>query len=220
MATHLSIALVFAAGLVSVLSPCVLPVVPIIVSGTARDHRLRPVLIVMGLALAFVTMGVMSSLFGAVVGPWMYKVEKAVGAVIAMLGILLILDVNPFERLSALTARVQMLGRGADGLLLGLLLGVIWIPCVGPMLSSVLAVVATEQRVAAGIFYLLVYSLGFSLPLLVAAYASQSVRSRLKALGQHQHIINVLSGVLLATLGLFIVMRGMLAFGSLVTWQR
>src|SRR4030065_351331 len=94
MVSNLNAALVLGAGVASVLSPCVIPVVPLIVTGTARDHKLRPVLIVSGLALAFVAMGVVSSLFGAIIGPWMYKAEKVVGAIIVLVGLLLLLRVN------------------------------------------------------------------------------------------------------------------------------
>jgi len=217
MVSNLNAALVFGAGLVSVLSPCVIPVVPLIVTGTARDHRLRPVLIVSGLALAFVAMGVASSLFGAIIGPWMYKAEKVVGAVIALFGLLLIFNVNLFERLSGVSRVAENAGGRTNGFVLGVLLGVIWIPCVGPMLSGVLGLVATEQRVTTGIAYLLIYSVGFSVPMLLVAYASQAVRSRFRALAGEQRMISVISGVLLMALGLFIVFKGAVAFGSLVS---
>ncbi|HEY5492693.1 MAG TPA: cytochrome c biogenesis CcdA family protein [Gemmatimonadaceae bacterium] len=217
MVSNLNAVLVLGAGLVSVLSPCVIPVVPLIVTGTAEDHKLRPLLIVSGLALAFVAMGVASSLFGAVIGPWMYKAEKVVGAVIALFGLLLIFNVNLFEHLSGASRLAQHAGGRTNGFVLGVLLGVIWIPCVGPMLSSVLALVATEQRVTTGIAYLLIYSVGFSMPMLLVAYASQTVRSRFRALAGQQRIISAISGVLLMALGLFIVFKGAVAFGSLVT---
>src|SRR5450759_3462507 len=142
MVSNLNAALVFGAGLVSVLSPCVIPVVPLIVTGTAKDHRLRPVLIVSGLALAFVAMGVASSLFGAIIGPWMYKAEKVVGAVIALFGLLLIFDVNVFERIGVFSRFAERTGGRTNGFVLGVLLRVIWIPCVGPRLASVLGLVA------------------------------------------------------------------------------
>jgi len=214
---NLNAALVFGAGLASVLSPCVLPVVPLIVTGTARDHKLRPVLIVAGLALAFVAMGVVSSLFGAVIGPWMYKVEKGVGALIALFGLLLVFDVNVFKHFGALARLGEHAGGRINGFALGIMLGIIWIPCIGPMLSGVLALVATEQRVTSGVAYLLVYSAGFSIPMLLLGYASQAVRSRFRLVSGQPRLVGALSGVLLMALGLFIVFRGVVAFGSLLT---
>lgn len=216
MVSELNAMLVLGAGVASVLSPCVIPVVPLIVTGTATDHKLRPVLIVSGLALAFIAMGVVSSLFGAVIGPWMYQAEKVVGAVIVLFGLLLMLDVNVFKHLGGLSRLAEHAGGRTNGFVLGVLLGVIWIPCVGPMLSGVLALVATEQRVAAGIAYLLIYSAGFAIPMLLVAYASQAVRGRFRALAGGQRMINAVSGALLIALGLFIVLKGVAAFGSLL----
>ena len=207
--------LVFGAGLTSVLSPCVIPVVPLIVTGTSHDHRLRPVLIVAGLAAAFITMGVVSSLFGAAVGPWMYKAEKGVGLIIVLFGLLLIFDVNVFKHLGAVARLAEHAGGRTNGFVLGLLLGIIWIPCVGPMLSGVLALVATQQRVLAGVGYLLVYSAGFAIPMLLVAYASQSVRSRFCAIAGQSRMVGAVSGALLIALGLFIVFKGVAAFGAL-----
>ncbi|HSN93337.1 MAG TPA: cytochrome c biogenesis protein CcdA, partial [Anaeromyxobacteraceae bacterium] len=132
-------ALAFGAGLASVASPCVLPVVPILVAGTADEHRWRPALVVAGIAASFVAMGVLTSLFGAAVGPALPAFEKGAGVLVLLFGLLLLLDVNVFKRLTWLQ-RIQAPGGGrASGLLLGLTLGLVWIPCVGPMLSSVLA---------------------------------------------------------------------------------
>jgi cytochrome c-type biogenesis protein len=206
--------LVFGAGLASVLSPCVLPVLPIVVAGNADDHRLRPLLIVTGLSITFMAMGVVSSLFGAAIGPTMIYVEKAAAGLIILFGILLILNVNLFKHLSFLS-NVAAKSRGrAGGLLLGLTLGLIWIPCVGPMLSSVLAIVATQGKVLPGIVLLLLYSLGFSVPMLLAGYASQFFRNRVKRVGKFPRLISVASGALLIALGAFIVTKGMVGFGA------
>lgn len=215
--THLNLALVFAAGLASVLSPCVVPVLPLIVTGTAEDHRARPLLIVAGLALSFITMGIVSSLFGATVGPAMYKAEKVIGVLIAALGLLLMVNVNPFERLSAIAGLAGRAGGRSNGFVLGALLGIIWIPCVGPMLSGVLALVATERRVMAGIGYLLLYSAGWAIPLLTVAYASQAARARVRSIANAPRMLNALSGLVLVALGVFIAFNGVVAFSGLVT---
>jgi cytochrome c-type biogenesis protein len=202
------IGLVFAAGLASVLSPCVLPVVPIVVAGKSDDHKLRPVLIVGGLAVAFVLMGVLSSLFGSVIGPKMVYVEKAAGVLIAFFGLLLIFNVNLFKHLGFFSQFGQKSKGRFGGFVLGISLGVIWIPCVGPMLSSVLALVATEGKVLTGMGLLFVYSLGFAVPMLIAGYASQFFRNRFRSLGRFPVLINVVSGAVLLALGIFIITKG------------
>ena len=213
MTEQLNIFLVFGAGLASILSPCVLPVVPIIVTGSANDHRLRPLMIVAGLALAFMGMGVLSSLFGAVIGSKMVLLTKGAGVVITLFGLLLIFNVNLFKHLSFFSRFAQSSRGKAGGFFLGLSLGIIWIPCVGPMLSSVLFMVAAKKEIAAGIFYLFVYSLGFAVPMLIAGYASQFFRNRFRTIGRFPVIVNIASGLILVAFGALIFFKGSFGFG-------
>ena len=206
-------ALTFAAGLASVASPCVLPVIPIIVAGTTDEDRGRPALIVAGIALAFVAMGVATSLFGGAVGPALPWLEKATGALVLLFGLLLLLDVNLFKRLGAFQ-RIQVRGGGRwSGLLLGASLGLVWIPCVGPILSGVLATVATDGRLAAGVLLLLVYSLGFAVPMLAVGYGSQALRQRVRAVAAHPVAVRWVSGLILVAFGAVILKKGMLFVG-------
>ncbi len=208
-----TLALTFGAGLASVASPCVLPVVPIIVTGTAEDHRWRPALVVTGIAASFVAMGILTSLFGAAVGPALPWLEKAVGALVVAFGLLLLLDVNVFKRLTVLQ-RIRSPGGGRwSGLFLGLSLGLVWIPCVGPMLSSVLATVAAKGTLAAGVVLLVVYSLGFAVPMLAVGYGSLTVRQRIRAIAGRPVVVRWASGLLLVAFGAVVLRKGMLFAG-------
>ena len=208
-----SIALSFAAGLASVASPCVLPVVPLIVAGTPDEDRSRPAMIVAGIALAFVAMGVASSLFGAAIGPALPWLEKVTGVLVVAFGLLMLADVNLFKRLSWLQ-RINVTGGGRwSGMLLGASLGLVWIPCVGPMLSSVLATVATEGTLAAGVLLLLVYSLGFAVPMLAVGYGSQALRQRVRSVAAHPIAVRWASGLILVVFGAVILRKGMLFVG-------
>jgi cytochrome c-type biogenesis protein len=208
-----TLALSFGAGLASVASPCVLPVLPIIVAGTAEEHRSRPALVVLGIALSFVVMGVLTSLFGAAVGPAIPALEKVVGVLVIVFGVLMLADVNLFKRLSWFQ-RIQVQGGGRwSGLLLGLSLGLVWIPCVGPMLSSVLAMVAAQGTLLAGVSLLLVYSLGFAVPMLAVGYGSQSLRQRVRLVAAHPAVVRWASGGLLVAFGVLILKKGMLFAG-------
>lgn len=213
MTGNLNIALVFGAGVASVLSPCVLPVVPIVAAGSADDHRLRPVLVVSGLAVTFIAMGIVSSLFGSAIGSNMIYVEKAAAIIIAFFGLLLIFNINLFKHLSFISNIMGKTRGRLGGFLLGLTLGIVWIPCVGPMLSGVLALVATQGRIATGISLLFVYSTGFAVPMLIAGYASQFFRSRFRKIGKFPVIVNITSGLILLALGVFIFFMGMTGFG-------
>ncbi len=208
-----SLALSFGAGLASVASPCVLPVVPLLVAGRADDHRARPALVVAGIAASFVAMGVATSLFGAAIGPLVPGLEKAVGAIVLVFGLLLLADVNPFERLAFLQ-RLGARGNGRwSGLFLGASLGLVWIPCVGPMLSAVLATVAAQGTLAAGVALLLAYTLGFALPMLAVGYGSQALRQRIRAVASRPLAVRWASGLLLVAFGAVILRKGMLFVG-------
>ncbi len=88
-----------------------------------------------------------------------------------------------------------------------------WIPCVGPMLSSVLATVAADGRLAAGVILLLVYSIGFAVPMLAVGYGSQALRQRVRAVAAHPVAVRWASGLLLVGFGAVILRKGMLFAG-------
>jgi len=213
MPDNINILFLFGAGLASVLSPCVLPILPIVVTGRAEEGRLRPLLIVAGLTSAFIIMGILSSLFGSAIGSKIFYIEKIAAVIIVLSGALLMADINIFKHLSFLSGFAQNSRGTFGGFLLGATLGIIWIPCVGPMLSGVLAMVASKGRMTAGVGYLLIYSLGFAVPMLVAGYASQFFRKRLGMLGRHPRITSFASGSILVALGVFIYFKGMIGFG-------
>ncbi len=207
------IGLSFAAGLASVASPCVLPVVPIIVAGRADEHRARPALIVAGLSAAFVAMGIATSLFGAAVGRALPMAEKFAGGLVLLFGLLLLLDINPFKRLTWFS-QINTKSQGRfSGLLLGASLGLVWIPCVGPVLSSVLAMVAARAQIATGIVLLFAYAMGFAVPMLALGYGSQALRKHVRAVASHPVAIRWVSGLLLLAFGVVILTQGMLFMG-------
>ncbi|MFK5927067.1 MAG: cytochrome c biogenesis CcdA family protein [Desulfuromusa sp.] len=210
-----TMAMTIFAGIASIASPCVLPVVPIIVTGTESDHKHRPLLIVLGLSLSFIAMGLMTSLFGGAIAGVMPLLEKIAGIVVILFGILMLFDINLFKKLT-LFSNIQTSSRGRwSGLIMGLTLGLVWIPCVGPMLAGVLTLVATDGRLSTGVILLTCYSLGFAIPMLLLGYASQSIRQKIKRANAHPLVIRLLSSGLLIVFGIFILTKGMLSFGGL-----
>lgn len=207
-----TVLLAVGAGVASVLSPCVLPVVPILVAGADRKDRLRPVLLVAGLSAAFVAMGVVSSLFGALlVGKTRY-VEIAGAAFIAAMGATVILDASVFKRLGRLSG-IRAGGEGRlGGFVLGMSLGLVWVPCVGPFLSSVLATVGTSGELGRGALLLGLYSLGLAVPMLAVAYSSHLLQSRIRAVSRHEALVRYLSGGTLVAFGFYFIVFGNAAF--------
>lgn len=208
-----TIFLVILAGITSVASPCVLPVLPVVMTGTSEDHRFRPLLIVAGLSITFILMGIVSTLFGSLISERIFYIEKIVGVIIIAFGVLMILNRNPFNYLTFLQS-IQVNSRGVfSGLILGLSLGIIWIPCIGPILSGVLAMVAVQNQIVSGVVLLLFYALGFSIPMLIAGYGSQFFRQKISFIQKHPIWIRFLSGGILVVFGFYIVNWGLLGFG-------
>ncbi len=205
--------LAMGAGLMSVASPCVLPVVPIIITGTEQDHKLRPLLIVMGLSLTFILMGVISSLFGSMIAGKMLLVEKAAGIFVILFGILILGDINIFKRITIFNKIGNPSGGKWSGFVLGLTLGLVWIPCVGPMLSGVLTMVATQGQVLPGVILLMFYSAGFAIPMLIVGYSSQAVRNKIRVVQKYPIAVRIFSGGILVAFGIYILVNGILGFG-------
>lgn len=208
----INILMAVGAGVASVLSPCVLPVIPIIMAGAERDDRLRPLLIVSGLSLSFMAMGAVSSLFGALlIGKTRY-IEIAGAVVITVMGLMVMFDLNIFKRFYRLS-NIRVKGEGRiGGLILGMALGLIWVPCVGPFLSTTLTMVATSGQLATGIILLGFYSLGLALPMLIVGYSSQLLQSRIKGMLKHETILRYATGGILTAFGLYSIIAGNMAF--------
>ncbi len=200
------------AGLASVLSPCVLPVIPIVMAGADRNDRLRPLIVVIGLSLSFMAMGVISSLFGAfLIGKTRY-IEMVGSVVIILMGLMVIFDLNIFKRFYQLS-NIRVKGEGYIGsLILGLSLGVIWVPCVGPFLSTILTMVATNGQLVNGIILLGFYSLGLAIPMLIVGYSSQLLQNKIKGILKHETFLRHVTGGILVIFGLYSLFIGNFAF--------
>ncbi|OGW32095.1 MAG: hypothetical protein A2X59_02795 [Nitrospirae bacterium GWC2_42_7] len=210
--SFINILLAVSAGLASVLSPCVLPVIPVIAAGAERQDRLRPLLIVSGLSITFMAMGAISSLFGELLIGRTRLIEQAGGLIILIMGIMVLFDISIFKRFYRLS-NIQVRSEGRfSGMILGMALGVIWVPCIGPMLSSILAMVGTSGQIAKGVILLGFYSIGFAVPMLIIAYSSHLFQRRIKAIARHEAVIRYLTGSILIAFGLYIVIAGNFAF--------
>jgi cytochrome c-type biogenesis protein len=207
-----TITLALGAGVASVLSPCVLPVVPVIVAGAEGKDRLRPFLIVLGLSITFMAMGAVSSLFGALLIGRTRYIELVGALVIMIMGFIVLFDVDIFKRLYRFS-NIRVKGEGRfSGLFLGMALGLVWVPCIGPFLSSILMMVGTGGQLMQGIILLAFYSLGLAIPMLVVAYSSHFLQDRLRTISRHENIFRYVSGSILIAFGLYSILVGNLAF--------
>lgn len=188
MEVTVSLPLAFAAGLVSFLSPCVLPVVPSYLAfvsgltleelrdGTGADARrtavVNSVLFVVGFAAVFMTMGWAATTFGRAVSASLPWLSRAGGVVLVVLGLYLA-GVLKFSALSR-EMRWQPSSRpaGAVGsLVVGVAFGAGWTPCIGPILASILLYTSLEATAAQGTLLLATYALGLGIPFVLASVA-------------------------------------------------
>jgi|Deesub1362A_J573_1020465.scaffolds.fasta_scaffold00109_69 cytochrome c biogenesis protein CcdA len=203
----------FLAGIISVLTPCVLPLIPAVMAGSIGD-RLRPIAIVLGMSITFSLMGVVTSKIGGTVATYTSFLRDLATFIIIFLGLLLVSE--KLNEKFVLTAGVIMnklgsieikegVGTGKiGGFILGLSLGIVWIPCVGPILGSVLTAVALKGDVLTGGLSLFSYSLGIGIPMLIVAYTGKLTFSRMRSVAKHGETIKKIAGVLLILTGISI----------------
>jgi len=191
-----SYGLSFLAGVLSTLSPCVLPLLPILMASAAGTHRFGPFALVGGLMLSFTLIGVGLGTLGGSIGLEQGSL-RAVGGVLLILFGAVMFSRALQERFSAAVGRLGM-GQGLlarfnlNGLhgqfLLGMLLGIVWSPCVGPTLGVAITLASQGQALLRVGAVMLMFSLGAALPLLVIGLLSRQAlgrwRSRMLDAGQ------------------------------------
>jgi cytochrome c biogenesis protein CcdA len=191
-----TLALALLAGMLSSLSPCVLPLLPLVLGAAAGEHRLGPAALAAGLALAFVAIGLFVALFGFAIG-LDQDVFRAVAAVL-LIGIGTVLLLPRLQAQLAVAAgpvanwtQSRAGGFSTHGLSgqfsLGLLLGAVWSPCVGPTLGAASVLAARGEDLGAVALTMTAFGLGAALPLLVLGVLSREAlmrwRNRLLAAG-------------------------------------
>jgi cytochrome c-type biogenesis protein len=217
-----SVLWVFMAGLATVITPCILPILPAVLSGSVGS-RLRPLAIVTGMSITFTLMGVLINAVASFGLFTEYLRWFSIFIIILMGALLFDDDVNQAyvnisscvvnsvrERMSFLGKLTSKAPGGGllSGLFLGMSLGVLWIPCVGPILGAVFAYVQLSSGgtdLLYGVLLLIVYSMGVSIPMLIIAYSGKSISGRVKWLVQRGHFFKRLSGLILILVGLMML---------------
>jgi cytochrome c-type biogenesis protein len=206
--------LAFGGGLISFLSPCVLPLVPgyvAWVAGTdlaaaqqARWRALRlSLFFVLGFGLVFVLLGLGATMLGGLLRQWSYELSVAGGLLIAALGVVQMGLVKPMALMRDVRFRPGEIGGGPGGaLLIGAAFGFGWTPCIGPVLAGVLAAAALTP--GAGVGLLGAYALGLGVPFIVAAFYLPALMARARKLGRLGRTLQLVSGALMVAVGLAI----------------
>jgi cytochrome c-type biogenesis protein len=213
----------FVAGLISFLSPCVLPLVPgyvSLISGAGVDQlkgqdsgllkkvMLNSIAFVVGFSIVFITLGAISTSVGQMLAIYKAKLAVAAGVVIIVFG----LHLTGVFQIKALLAdtRLHQLKGGSTAwgaFVIGFAFAFGWTPCVGPILAVILGFAAAQDSVLKGILLLAIYSLGLAVPFLLTSLGIERFLKFYSRFRSHMHALEVASGVLLILLG------GLLVFG-------
>jgi cytochrome c-type biogenesis protein len=211
----------FLAGLLSFLSPCVLPLVPSYVSfitglgveeleaggeGVKRVTLLHSLLFVAGFTLIFLLMGASATYIGQLLRLYQDVISRIGGVIIILFGVLL-LGIIPIPALSR-EKRYQFQRKPvgyAGTFAVGVAFGAGWVPCIGPILGAILTLAATRANMAEGVGLLFVYSLGLAIPFVLSAIALTVFLAWFQRFRRYIRYVEWVAGILLIFVGLLLV---------------
>jgi cytochrome c-type biogenesis protein len=213
----LGAAVAFLAGVLSFLSPCVLPLVPSYLgfvtgftleemSGRRRLAMLHSLLFVVGFSLVFILLGASATALGRVLNYYQEWVTRIGGVIIIFFGLYLVgvIKLRFLEQEQRVHLDRKPLGY-LGSVLVGMAFGAGWTPCIGPMLGAILGLAASQADVQRGILLLAFYSAGLAVPFLLTAWAVESFLDWFKGFRRHLAMVQKVSGALLLLVGILLV---------------
>jgi cytochrome c biogenesis protein CcdA len=184
------------AGIVTVAAPCTLPVLPVLFGvSIGQTSKARPIFIALGFVASFTVVVIVFSAITQILGIDSDSLRTVAIGLLLIFGFLMVWP-RPFEWLAAragdLLNRVHRIPVRAQsgnvgGFVLGTTLGLVWTPCAGPVLASILTVIATAPHIEWEALLLIVYAVGASVPMLAIAYGGQFVTTRVRSIARVSH---------------------------------
>ena len=214
----------FGAGLISFLSPCVLPLIPgyiSYISGSSLNELIEKknvnifpiILFAIGFSVVFISFGATASFLGSVILNNSYHLRIASGIIIIVFSLHILGIIN----LNFLNYEKRIYTEKKSGifssLLVGMAFGFGWTPCIGPILGSILALASTEQSLNRGILLLVFYSLGLAIPFILSGYLIQKFLVFSKNIKSKMNFIMKGGGILLLTTGILMITNQLQALG-------
>jgi len=217
-AAGVGLAAAFAAGVVSFLSPCVLPLVPgylSAVSGLRPDELeaagwkrvLLPSLIFIGsFSAVFILLGLTATRLGSLLADNRVLLEDLAGAMMILMGILFVAAgwIDSLNREWRPSGLIEKAGTGGP-LVAGVAFAIAWTPCIGPTLGAILSAAAVTESAGRGALLLAVYSLGLGLPFLLSAVAFGRMTELLKPIRRHYGLVIAVGGLILIGMGVLVL---------------
>ena len=216
----LSIGLAGLGGLLTVLSPCVLPILPILLGRSLQSHLYGPVALVAGLVSGFAFAGSLLSITASWFTGLALVLRQGAIALLVILGLLAIVPTwsyrvfsyfsiqrLPIQRWVKKPGPLRWMTLGLIGeFWLGTQLGLLWTPCAGPVLGGILILAAVDQQTTRAFGLLVAYGLGAAIPLLATAYGGRALSQRLLNLRSHAALVQRVGGVMIVTTAIAILL--------------
>ncbi|MEZ4357920.1 MAG: cytochrome c biogenesis CcdA family protein [Eubacteriales bacterium] len=217
--------LTFLEGIITFVSPCLLPMLPIYISFFAgqKPEKRRTILnalgFVIGFTIVFVALGAFAGTLGSFLQKYINIVNIVSGIIIIIFGLNFIEAIKlPFLNVNRqINSKVKASGF-FSALLFGIIFSIGWTPCVGAFLGSALMLAASSTESLKGILMLLVYSLGLGIPFVASAVLIDKLKSTFDFIKRHYRIINLISGGLLIVVGILMATGLMGYFLSILTF--
>ena len=214
----------FGAGLISFLSPCVLPLIPgyiSYISGSSLNELIEKksvniypiILFTVGFSIVFVIFGAASTFLGQILLQNSYELRIAAGLIIIILSLHIIGIINikllNYEKRIHTNSNTNFY----SPILIGMAFAFGWTPCIGPILGSILVLAATEENLNKGILLLLFYSFGLAIPFILSGYLIQKFMIFSKNFKKNMGLISKIGGIILLITGVLILTNQLQALG-------
>lgn len=225
---NISILLAFSAGLLSFLSPCVLPLIPAYVSyltGSSiedlNDSRTKLITLykslgfVLGFSIIFIFMGASITSIGKLLITHQVLFRKLGGLLIVVFGLHTtgVFKIKLFYREKRFLSFDKIQGKFSP-IIMGMAFAAGWTPCIGPILSSILIYATSMETVNKGILLLIMYSIGLAVPFILTALAIGSFSRQFKKFSKYLPVVSILSGVLMIVMGIIVFANKMSILSS------
>ena len=220
----IELVIAFGAGLISFLSPCVLPLIPgyiSYISGSSLNELIEKksvnifpiILFTLGFSFVFISFGATASFLGSVILNNSYELRITSGIIIIIFSLHILGIIN----LNFLNYEKRIYTEKKSGIfssiLVGMAFGFGWTPCIGPILGSILALASTEQSLNRGILLLVFYSLGLAIPFIISGYLIQKFLVFSKNFKKNISLVSKLGGVILLATGILILTNKLQSLG-------
>ena len=220
----IELVIAFGAGLISFLSPCVLPLIPgyiSYISGNSlneliekKNINLTPIILfTFGFSIVFIIFGTASTFLGKVLLQNSYELRIAAGLIIILLSLHIIGLINikflNFEK----RVETKISNNFYSPFIIGMAFAFGWTPCIGPILGSILVLAATEESINKGILLLTSYSLGLAIPFILSGYLIQKFLIFSKNFRKNINLVSKIGGIILLITGILILTNQLQALG-------